>query len=91
MAQPINWHGANKVLTAPEGREGDIQPMSVFNNGLLSVSCWELTQDEILEIIQQRCIFVGIIAGESSPAIMVGTEQGVRNIVVDYGKVWKRE
>lgn len=90
MAQPINWYGANKVLTAPEGREGDIQSMSVFNNGLLSVSCWELTKDEIMDIIQNRCIFIGIIAGESSPPIIVGTEDHIRRILVDYGKVWKK-
>ena len=91
MANPIQWHGANKVLTAPEGREGDIRDIHVFNNGVASVSCWELTQDEILDIIQSRCIFISVLAGPSSPAIFPGSEETVRTMLIDYGKVWPKE
>lgn len=90
MAIPINWHGQNKELVAPKGRE-DVQSIKVFNNNKVSVSCWLLTDEEVAEIIDKRVIFVGVLGGPSSYPVFIGSEEAVRQVTADYGKVWARE
>lgn len=90
MANPIPWHGNNKTLTAP-GHE-NIQAIQVFNNEKVSVSCWQLTELEIIDLIQNGGkVFVAVMYGKSQPPMFVGTEDSVREVVIDYGKVWKKE
>ena len=92
MANPIAWHGTNKVLKASKERKADILDMHVFNNGIASVSCWELTPEELADCIQAGgCIFVSVLAGPTSPPIFVGSEETVRTMLIDYGKVWPRK
>lgn len=90
MASPVEWNGANKLLTVPSDRE-DVTELHVFNNGICSVSCWQLSREELVELVQNGGkIFVSVMGGASSPPIFVGCEDEVREVVCDYGKVWKK-
>lgn len=97
MAQPIKWKGANKELGAAKGTEGFVQPMPVFSNGSVCVSCWELSEDDIRQFTaaiirgEKPRLFVSVYYGPSQPPIYVGTEENVRNMVADFGSVWKKE
>ena len=92
MAECIPWHGTNKFLKAPKERKADIQDIYVFNNNIATVSCWELTPEELADCIQAGgCIFVSVLAGPTSPPIFVGSEETVRMMLIDYGKVWPKE
>lgn len=90
MANAIPWHGNNKTLSAPNHE--NIGSLPVFNNDRVTVSCWQLTEAEIIDIIQNGGkIFVAVMYGKSQPPMFVGTEDSVRSVVIDYGKVWKKE
>lgn len=89
MAVPIKWHGANKVLTAPKGREDSVLNLHVFNNGVVSVSVWELTPEEIVDIINRGHIYVMVIGGGSQPPMYVGNEASCRELAIDTGPIWK--
>lgn len=90
MAKPVDWHGANKILTAPKGESDRVTQLHVFNNGHMSVSCWELTEQEIIEIVQTKKIFLSVWFGGSQPPVFVGSEEAVRSIALDFGKVWNK-
>ena len=95
--RPIKWHGANKELEAAPGTEGFIQPLPVFTNGSVCVSCWQLDAAELQTLIdaiannKPACLFVSIYYGQSQPPVYIGTEDDVRNQVADFGAVWKKE
>lgn len=93
MASPIPWHGQNKKLTTPEHEDKQrIGELNVFNNGHCTVSCWQLTPQELVDIIQNGGkVYVSVLFGKSQPPIFVGTEDTVREVVIDFGGVWKRE
>lgn len=93
MANPIQWHGMNKTLQAPASEDKQrIQDMHVFNNGNISVSCWQLTDEELIDLIQNGGkIYLAVLFGPSQPPVFVGTEDSVRRIAVDFGGVWKRK
>ena len=90
MAQPSDWSGANLTILPPEGYEHCIQPLRVFHSGRLTVSCWELSVDELMEIISTRKIYIGMLT-RRVPAMIVGIEDHVRDNCVDWGKVWTKE
>lgn len=91
MATPIAWDGANKILKAPkEWTKEQCQDLPTFNNGVCSVSCWQFSKDELVDVIQNDGkFFVSIMFGASQPPVFAGSEATVREVVVDYGKVWK--
>lgn len=92
MAKPVDWYGVNKTLITPKGETKDrVQDLPVFNNGVMSVSCWQLSPDELADIVQSGgIVFVSVWFGQSSPPLFVGSEETVRSLVVDFGKVWKK-
>ncbi len=92
MARPIEWHGQNKVLSAPKNDKDRIQDLHVFNNGNCTVSCWQLTNEELAELIQNNGkVYLCVWYGPTQPPVFVGTEDNVRELVIDYGGAWKRE
>jgi hypothetical protein len=93
MANPICWHGMNKTLQAPANEDKQrIQDIHVFNNGNCSVSCWQLTPEELADLVQNGGkIYLAVMFGKSQPPVFVGSENTVRSVVIDYGGVWKRQ
>jgi hypothetical protein len=93
MAEIVKWHGVNKTLLAPKGVEQSVvADLPVFNNGQVSVSCWRLTKEELADIIQDDgCIYLAVWFGPSQPPVFVGSEDSVRTLLVDFGKVWSKK
>ena len=90
MAEAIQWYGANKVLQSPKDF-GSVIDISVFNNGKCSVSCWKLTPEELADVVQNGGhIFVTVLGGPSQYPMFVGSEENVRSVVADFGKVWNK-
>lgn len=91
MARGVNWHGANFELARPKGQdEQQCNSLYVFRNGHDCVSCWELTPDEIAEIVRTGKVFVVISYGWSQPPIYIGLEEDCRQLTADHG-TWKKE
>lgn len=89
MGAPVQFEGANMLLRAPEGAE-NVSDMHTFTNGICSVSCWELSADELAEINRTGRIYLSVFSGRTQPPVFVGDEEAVRSIVVDFGGVWRR-
>jgi hypothetical protein len=90
MAHAVNFPGTNKTFTAPEGRE-DVSDLHVFSNGVCNVSAWELTDEELEEVVRTRRVYLSVMSGPVFYPSFLGSEGQVRSLVVDYGKVWQRE
>ncbi|MDE0880363.1 MAG: hypothetical protein OSB00_17155 [Sphingomonas bacterium] len=91
MAEAIDFHGSNFTFTAPPGRD-DIRDLHTFrqHDGPANISCWRLTEDELAAVIRSGCVFLSVMSGRHFPPVFVGSEETVRSVVVDYGKVWDR-
>jgi len=88
MGTPVEFDGQNFVLQPPRGAE-NIRPLPIFRNGKCCVSCWELSDEEIAEIMKSRRVYLSVVLGDTQPPVFVGSEDQVRRFVADYG-VWKR-
>jgi len=92
MGHGIDWPGKNRSLLPPPGvSESQCHTLHVFNNGTCSVSCWELTDEEWEEVLRTRRIYASVWYGSSQPPMLIGSESVVREVVADYGAVWKKE
>ncbi|MCC2608374.1 hypothetical protein [Neorhizobium petrolearium] len=89
MGQPVAFQGANMVLRAPKGQEETVQDLHTFTNGLCSVSCWELSAEELAEVTRTGRIFLSVFSGRTQPPVFLGSENTVRDVCADYG-VWRR-
>ena len=88
MSAPVSFHGSNGLLGAPAGSE-NIDALPVFRNGTCCVSAWELSEEELAEVIKTKRVFLSVFFGNSQPPVYVGSESSMREMVADYG-VWKR-
>lgn len=89
MAFAIEFAGANKIYKAPEGRE-DVSDLHTFVNGTAVVSAWRLTDEEMEQVKQTGIVFLSVLSGNVLFPVFVGSEEAVRLVVADYGKVWPR-
>jgi hypothetical protein len=90
MADPVEFHGVNKIFTAPEGREDSIRPLPTFINGHAIVSAWKFTDEEWEEISKTRTAFIAIFSGLTLFPMYVGNNEGTRCLVADSGPVWPK-
>lgn len=90
MAYAVEFPGSNMVLGAPKGAE-NVLSLHTFTNGHCSVSCWELDDDELAEIVRTRRIFISILSGRTQPPVFVAPETAMRGFLVDYGGTWRVE
>ncbi len=90
MAYAVEFPGANRVLGAPPGAE-NVSSMHTFTNGNCSVSCWELDDAELAEVIRTRRIFLSVLSGVTQPAVFLAPESVMRGFLVDYGGTWRVE
>lgn len=90
MGTGVDWPGANKSLGPPPGKdESQVRTLRVFSNGVECVSCWQLDEEELAEVVRTGKVFVSIFSGSSQPPVYVGSETSVREMSADYG-VWPK-
>lgn len=90
MAQAVRFSGTNMVLKPPVGSE-NVADLHTFTNGNCSVSCWELSPEELAEINRTGRVFVSILSGHTQPPVFVGSQTIMRGFLVDYGGTWRAE
>jgi len=91
MAKPVEFEGTTTELKPPPGEEDRISPLPVFRNGSVCVSCWELDDEERLELLATGRIFLSVWSGTSQPPVFVGTERSTLRHLADLGGVWKKK
>lgn len=92
MASGVKWDGANSKMEPPAGHEAHVASISAFRTSQVCVTCWQLTPEELAEVIASGGkVFLSIFYGGGMPPAFVGSESQVRELLVDYGPVWKME
>lgn len=91
MGQPVEFEGMVRTFGPPPGREEEIGHLPVFGNGYSVVSCWQLSEEELADIIaNDRKLFVSVLSGAQVYPLFVGSEREVASVVADTGKIWKK-
>lgn len=91
MANRTDFEGSNAKYGPPPGVEEDqCRTLHVFKNGICIVSCWELDDAELAEVIRTRRVFSSIWSGQKLYPQFIGSESAVHALVADFGAVWKR-
>ncbi len=90
MANPVKFDGFNIELKAPQGMDNlSCSSLPIYRNGINCVSCWELTEEELQEVLKTKRIFISLWSGKTQPPIYVGNEENVRQLIADNG-VWSK-
>lgn len=92
MADGSDFPQHNRVFTAPvfhDGTEDDrVSSLPVFDNGMVIVSCWTLSEEELLEVIASKKIYLALWSRGIQPQF-IGSESAVREMIADHG-VWPK-
>lgn len=89
MANGTDFEGSNAKYSPPPGvSEDQCKTLHVFKNGACIVSCWELDDTELAEVIRTRRVFSSIWSGQTLYPQFVGSESAVHAVVADFGAVW---
>lgn len=72
MAKPVGFGGANSLMLAPEG-DSECLDLQVFNDGNQVISCWQLSDTEIANLIETRCVWLSI-KGAGMPRVLLSGE-----------------
>lgn len=68
---PIEFPEKNHILGPPPGQEEECSSLHTWTDMFSSLSCWQLTDEEILELYDTHKLFVRIWYGPVSPPVMV--------------------
>ena len=84
MAQPVDFPGSNIILG---GGSENINDMRVHRNRVGFVSCWELSDAEIEEIVRTRKIYhYQMTWGHSPFPVLIAGSDTMREFTADAGK-----
>lgn len=88
MAQPTDFEGANLSLGAPRGRD-DVAELRVMKNRQSVVSCWELSPEELAEVMRTGKVYLAVMGENMAPAY-VASETEMRLFTADFGMLPKQ-
>lgn len=70
--KPVKFKEHNRVLTAPKGKEEEVGELPIWTNGVQCVSCWELDDAEVAEIVKNKSVWLGVMTGQTQPPVWLG-------------------
>ena len=68
--KPVKFPDANIVITKPPSAGGMVKDLPAFADGKVIISCWELTNDELIDLSQTKKIYLHIL-GEDMPCALL--------------------
>lgn len=68
---PIEFPEANLRLVGPPG-VSDILPLPVFTDGRHVASVWELSDEEIADLVKTRRLYL-VVVGQTHPPLLMQT------------------
>lgn len=73
--KPIKFKGQNRTyLKPPQMTEEECGSLHVNQTGNEIVSCWELDENDIKDIVENKRIWVGVIARKQPPIYLLAQE-----------------
>lgn len=89
MAEPIKFAGHTHDFGPPVGLDEMVGRLPVFMNGATVVSAWQLAPEELQAIIDSGGqVFLSVMSGMQVFPCYVGSEESVKAVASDTGKVW---
>jgi hypothetical protein len=89
MGKGVEFEGMNVIYQAPPGQEDRCNSIGVFRNGLELVTCWELTDEELADVIRTKRVWFLMQSGGKLYPHFIGSERTVHALMADTGAVWK--
>lgn len=73
--KPIDFPEKTKTLSKPpDMTDEQCQPLPVFNDGTVCISCWQPSWRERLAIAFGRPVWLSIISGHTQPPALVAAD-----------------
>lgn len=74
--KPINFPEQTDVLGKPQDMtDEECTPLPVFRNGQQCVSCWQLSDEEIIQLIQNDGkLYLSVLSGWTQPPVWLAVE-----------------
>lgn len=89
MARPIPFDGHTHDFGPPPGLDEMVGRLPCFMNGATVVSAWQLDPTELQAVIDSDgIVFVSHMTGTQVYPCYVGSEESVKEVASDTGKVW---
>jgi hypothetical protein len=83
--RPDKFEQANKGLTAPEGMTKDeCGDLPVYNDGLMSISCWKMTWRERLSALFFGRVWLWVHAGKTQPPVALAVAKTIFKKETDH-------
>jgi len=84
----VEFKGQTKVFTKPSGMtDAECGSLAVNFNGEQSVSCWELDENDIKNILKHKRVWLGVLGG-GHPPVFLTTDEPVQ-VSIEKAKVEK--
>jgi len=73
---PVPFPEQNRTLRPPRNMtEEECSSLDVYSNGEQCISCWKLTPEEMMEVLQTGVVWVQIFSGDTQPPILIGVSR----------------
>lgn len=73
MGSPVDFPESNMTFSKPESMTNDeCQPLPAFVDGQQIISCWELTEEEIMDIVRTKKVWLSVVGGSQPPVCIFG-------------------
>ncbi len=76
--KPVKFPLHNQILGPPPNMtENECSKLPVFTDGKQCVSCWELSDEEIEQLVKTKRLWLGVLSGATQPPVWLSTEESV--------------
>ena len=82
--KPIGFKESNQVLSAPKGREEEVDQLPVFVDNTQYVSCWKLTEDDLEKLKSDPRIWLGVLSKGHPPVYLLAESPFIEKYSPQY-------
>ena len=84
MAEPIEFEQQNAIFTKPEDMTDDeCVSLHVFQSETQIISCWQLTEDEMIEVAKTGKIYLSVMGQAQPPVCVLGESPFIDEVEKD--------
>lgn len=73
--KPVDFPESNSTLAKPPSMtDEECLPLHIFRTkDGRCISRWQLTGEELMEVLKTKCVWVEVFSGETQPPVYIGT------------------
>lgn len=76
--KPVSFNGVTTLLRKPDSMtDAECGPLPVFNDGHVSVSCWQMSLSERIRALVSGHIWLRVRAGNSQPPVSLSVDRPI--------------